>query len=175
MKTITYLHRNDANAFFYKECCERGLRSTKLLVSNVELLVPRFINPNKHNAEAGLMVTSYVFFGNFDQQDKALSSNFVGQFASAYLVGGTFFAIIMAFFYGWFLSRYYTFLVKHSRNILAIVFLISFMLDALLAFEEIHDTGALRAGLYTVQMIGIVILDKFGIFQLKIEVINLWR
>ena len=157
----------DANAFFYKECCKKGLRTTRLAKSNIELLVPRFLNPNKHNAEAGLMVTSYIFNGNFDQKDTALSSNYVGQFASAYLIGGAFFAILMAFLNGWFISKYFSFLVKHSRNLIAMVFLISFMLEALLAFEDIHDAGALRAGLYIVQMIGITVLDKFGILSFK--------
>ena len=157
----------DANAFFYKESCRKNWHTNELLISNLELLVPRFLNPKKHNAEAGLMVTSYIFNGNFSQKDTALSSNYVGQFASAYLISGPILAILMALLNGWFISKYFSFLVKHSRNLITMVFLISFMLEALLAFEEIHDAGALRAGLYSVQMIGISVLDKFGIFSFK--------
>ena len=157
----------DANAFFYKECCQKGLRTSILAKSNIELLVPRFLKPNKHNAESGLMVTAYVLEGGFEQKELALSQNYVGQFASAYLIGGPLFVILLAFLNGWFISKYYRFLVKHSRNIIALIFMISFWLEAFYAFEEVTDAGALRTGLYLVTMIGIYLLDRVGLFRIK--------
>jgi hypothetical protein len=162
------------NAFFYKECCTRGLRTTKILRSNVELLVPRFINPHKHGSEAGLMVYAYATTGSFDNYDIASSNNYIGQFASAYLIGGGILVIILALFNGWFIMYYYNFLLKHLNNILAILLLIPLVLSAILAFEEIHDGGALRTGYNLVMMIGISLMTKFlpGFLTIKVKNVN---
>ncbi len=157
----------DANTFFYKDCCRYGWRSTELLVSNLELLVPRVLNPNKHNAEAGLMVSGYVFNGSFDYKDTAITNNYVGQFASAYLIGGPLCVIILAFFNGWFWTFYYNFLVKHNYNIIALILLMPFLFNALQGFEEIHDGGALNAGLNAAMMVLITLCTKVGLFNLR--------
>lgn len=151
----------DANAFFYKECKVRGLRTSKVAKNNIELLVPRFINPDKHNSEAGLMVNAYATTGSFDNYDMVRSNNYIGQFASAYLIGGGFLAILLAFLNGWFLMFYYNYLLKHLNNIVAIILMIPLILSALLAFEEIHDGGLLRMGYDSVMMLGLWILTTF--------------
>lgn len=146
------------NAFFYKECCTKGLRTTMLAKSNIELLVPRFLNKNKHGNESGHMVYAYAMTGSFANYDMALSNNFTGQFSSAYLLGGWMFVFILAVANGFFLMFYYNFLLKHINNILAIVFLIPLVLSAILAFEEISDGGVLRMGYNTAQMLLVLII-----------------
>lgn len=158
-----------ANAYFYKECCTKGLRTQKILESNIELLVPRFIKPNKHDSEAGRMVYAYATTGRFENYDSALSNNYIGQFASAYLIGGGIMAILLAFFNGWFLMYYYNFLMRRITYILAVLLLLPLVLSAILAFEEIHDGGALRAGYNIVMMIALSISIKFFPNFLKIS------
>lgn len=149
------------NAYFYKECCQRGLRTTKLLVSNLELLVPRFLYPEKHDSEAGLMVYAYATTGRFENYSSAISNNYVGQFASAYLIGGGIMVIFLAFLNGWFTMFYYNFLVKRVDNFFSIILLVSLVLSTILAYEEIHDGGALRIGYNCVMMIVVWILTNF--------------
>ena len=142
-----------ANAFFYKECSTKGLKSYALLRSNAELLVPKFLNPNKHGAVAGLMAFSYAESGSFSNYETVVSSNFVGQFASAYLIGGWFVAIVLAFFNGFFLIKYYNFLVNNIRNLFALILIVGQLFATLEGFEEIHDGGILRTGLALVYML----------------------
>lgn len=149
------------NAFFYKECCTRGLRTTKLVKSNLELLIPRFINKDKHGSEAGLMVYAYATTGSFDNYNRASSNNYIGQFASAYLIGGSFMALILAFFNGWFTVFYFNFLIKRMNNVVVVLLFIPFLFSAIMAFEEIHDGGALRTGYSIVMMIGVTLMMKF--------------
>ena len=149
------------NAFFYKECNTKGLRTTKILVNNLELLVPKFLNQDKHISQAGLMVTSYVTTGSFNNFNTARSYTFIGQFASAYLIGGWLMAIILAFFNGWLIMVYYNYLLKNINNILAVILLIPCLMSALTAFEEIHDGGFLRAGTSIIMMIVIMLMTKF--------------
>jgi len=151
----------EPNAFFYKECCEKGLRTTKIAQNNIELLIPRFIKPDKHDSQAGLMVYAYAMTGSFDNTEMAVSNNYIGQFASAYLIGGGVMAILLAFFNGWFTIFYYNFLIKRINNILVVLLFIPFLLSAMMAFEEIHDGGALRTGYSIVMMIGIAIMTRF--------------
>lgn len=143
------------NAFFYKECVMRGLRTTELVRNNLELLVPRFINPDKHDSQAGFMVYAYATTGRFSYYGSAVSNNYIGQFASAYLIGGGIMVIILAFLNGWFIMFYYNFLLKHRNNILALLFLFPLIMGALMGFEEIHDGGALRTAYNSIMMIGI--------------------
>lgn len=149
------------NAFFYKECCTRGLRTTKLVKSNLELLVPRFINKDKHGSEAGLMVYAYATTGSFDNYNRATSNNYIGQFASAYLIGGSVMVVLLAFFNGWFTVFYFNFLIKRMNNVVVVLLFIPFLFSAIMAFEEIHDGGALRTGYSIVMMIGITLMMKF--------------
>jgi hypothetical protein len=151
----------EPNAFFYKECCEKGLRTTKIAQNNIELLIPRFIKPDKHDSQAGQMVYAYAMTGSFDNTEMAVSNNYIGQFASAYLIGGGVMAILLAFFNGWFTIFYYNFLIKRINNILVVLLFIPFLLSAMMAFEEIHDGGALRTGYSIVMMIGIAIMTRF--------------
>lgn len=157
----------DANAFFYKESCKKNWHTTVLLKSNLELLVPRFINPNKHNAEAGLMVSGYVLQGSFGYKDTIGTSNYVGQFASAYLIGGPLLVILFALFNGWFYTIYYNFLIRHYYNIIALMLTISFLFSSLQAFEEIHDGGVLNAGVNTAMMIVVYFVSKIKILNFK--------
>lgn len=150
-----------ANAFFYKECQTRGLRTAEIMINNLELLVPRFINPNKHNSEAGLMVYAYATTGSFANKDTAISNNYIGQFASAYLIGGWICALLLAFVNGWFTIFYYNFLVRHDYNIFSILFLIPLLLNAIYAFEEVHDGGALSIGYNIVMMFVIYFSSRF--------------
>lgn len=148
-----------ANAFFYKECCIRGLQSFELAQSNIELLVPKFLNPNKHGAVAGLMTYSYATTGSFNNYDTAVCSNYVGQFASAYLMGGGLLAILLAFLNGFLMIKYLDFLTKNITNIFALILLVGQLFATLECFEEIHDGGVLRAGL-TIVYILIIILTN---------------
>ena len=154
-----------ANAFFYKECCLKGLRTSEVAINNIELLVPRFINPNKHNSEAGMMVYAYATTGSFKNIHLARSNNYIGQFGSAYLIGGWLLAIVLAFINGRFIIFYYNFLIKYSRNVLAVMFLIPVFLDSIQAFEEIHDGGFLRMGMSTAYMLMIYLTSK--LFKIK--------
>lgn len=169
VKTSGRMDAIPPNAFFYKECCEKGLRTSELAKSNLELLVPRFINPNKHKAEAGLMTYAYAVHGSFNSKDIAVSNNYVGQFASAYLIGGWLFVILAAFINGWFTIFYYNFLIKYNKNILAILFLMPLIINALLAYEEIHDAGVLTIGYNAIMMAGIFLTTKFasGLFCIR--------
>ncbi len=159
--TASRLDAIEPNAFFYKECCKRGLRTSIVAKNNIELLVPRFINKNKHDSEAGLMVYAYATTGSFENVDLALSNNYIGQFASAYLIGGPILAVLLAFINGWFLMFYYNFLLKHMNNIIAIILFIPLILSALLAFEEIHDGGLLRMGYNIIMMFGLWLMTLF--------------
>lgn len=149
------------NAFFYKECCTKGLRTNEIVISNLGLLVPRFINPNKHNSEAGLMAYAYAVHGSFKAKDISVCNIYIGQFASAYLIGGWLCALILAFINGRFTIYYYNFLVRNDRNILSILFLMPLLLSSIMAFEEIHDGGFLNIGYNTVMMIGIYLAGRF--------------
>lgn len=151
----------EPNAFFYKECVRTGMRTTELVRNNLELLVPRFINPNKHESQAGLMVYAYATTGSFKNYDSAVSNNYIGQFASAYLIGGGIMVIILAFFNGWFLMFYYNFLLKHRNNILSLLLLLPLILESIMSFEEIHDGGALRTGYNMIMMLGVWGLSTF--------------
>lgn len=151
----------EPNAFFYKECVKRGLRTTELVMNQMELLVPRFINPNKHNSQAGLMVYAYATTGTFKNHDTAVSNNYIGQFGSAYLIGGSIMVILLAFFNGWFIAFYYNFLLKHRNHILSLFFLLPLIMESLLGFEEVHDGGLFRAAYDTIMMIGILGLSTF--------------
>lgn len=149
-----------ANAFFYKECCTKHLRTTEIATNNIGLLVPRFLNPNKHNSQAGLMVYAYAITGSFKNIDMAVSNNYIGQFASSYLIGGWIVVIILAFINGLFFIFYYNFLLKNNKNIFALLLLVQLILNALYAFEEIHDGGALRIGYNSIMMLGVLVLKK---------------
>lgn len=151
----------EPNAFFYKECVKRGLRTTELVRNQLELLVPRFINPNKHDSQAGLMVYSYATTGTFKNYDTAVSNNYIGQFGSAYLIGGGLMVILLALFNGWFIAFYYNFLLKHRNHILSLLFLLPLIMGSLLGFEEIHDGGLFRAAYDTIMMLGIWGLSTF--------------
>ena len=148
-----------ANAFFYKECATKGLRSLALAKSNVELLVPKFLNPNKHGAIAGQMTFSYAETGSFSNYDTAVSSNFVGQFASAYIIGGGIIAILFAFFNGFMMITYFNYLTKNLTNFFALILIVGQLFSTLEGFEEIHDGGVLRTGLALVYMLIIFITN----------------
>lgn len=169
VKTSGRLDAIPPNAFFYKECCKKGLRTKEVAKSNIELLVPRFINPNKHHAEAGHMTYAYAVYGSFNSKELAVSNNYIGQFASAYLIGGWLFVLFAAFINGCFTIYFYNFLIKYNRNILSILFLIPLLFNALLAYEEVHDAGALNIGYNIVMMIGIFITTKLapGVFCIR--------
>jgi len=164
----------EPNAFFYKECCKKGLRTTRIAKSNLEMLVPRFIKPDKHDSQAGLMVYAYATTGSFENYDTAVSNNYIGQFASAYLIGGGLLAILLAFVNGWFTIIYYNFLLKRINNIIVAMLFIPFVLSAIMAFEEIHDGGVLRTGYNLVMMIGISLMTKFlpGFLTIKVKNVN---
>lgn len=150
-----------ANAFFYKECCVRGIRTSQVAINNIELLVPRFLNPNKHNSQAGLMVYAYATTGSFNNYDSAVSNNYIGQFASAYLIGGALMALLLAFVNGWFIAMYYNFLLKRLHNLFAMGLLFPLLMTSLLAFEEIHDGGFLSMGYKLAMMLILLTLMKF--------------
>lgn len=150
-----------ANAFFYKECSAKGLRSFALARSNIELLVPKFLNPKKHGAIAGQMTFAYAETGSFNNFDTAVSSNFVGQFASAYIIGGGLMAILLAFFNGFLMIKYFNFLIKNITNLFALILIVGQLFSTLEGFEEIHDGGFLRAGLALVYMIIIYFTNPF--------------
>lgn len=141
-----------ANAFFYKEAVTKGLKTALLAVNNAELLVPRFINPNKHGSEAGQMTFSYVTTGSFKNADSAVSSLFVGQFASAYIMGGGLLAVLLALFNGFLMITYLDYLSRNIHNPFALLLIVGQLFATLEGFEEIHDGGVLRAGLTLVYM-----------------------
>lgn len=172
-----------ANAFFYKESVTKGLRTFVLAKSNAELLVPRFINPKKHAAQAGLMTFAYAHTGSFMNYDVAVSNNYVGQFASGYLLGGGLLTIILAFLNGMLMIVFYNYLTKNITNFFALILIVGQLFSTLEGFEEIHDGGVLRAGLTLAYMLIVYItnplfvrikvkpsgVDKKRIFQKNIK------
>ena len=149
------------NAFYYKECCKKNLRTAIFAIDNAGLLIPRFLYPEKHDSRAGIMAYSFALNGSFDTEVKNVSFVYIGQFASSYMIGGPLAVLVLAFFNGWFLVFYYNFLLRHRNNILAILLLLPFMMSALMAFEEIHDGGLLRIGYNTAMMILILTITLF--------------
>lgn len=160
----------EPNAFFYKECVKRDLRTSELVVNQLELLVPRFINPNKHDSQAGLMVYAYATTGSFKKYDSAVSNNYIGQFGSAYLIGGGLMVIILAIFNGWFIAFYYSFLLKHRNHILSLLFLLPLIMESFQGFEEVHDGGLFRAAYDTIIMLGILGMRTFFPYFLTLTI-----
>lgn len=143
------------NTYFYRDVCLKNQYNREIAIDNLVMLVPRFLYPEKHTSRAGLMVNSYVSSGTVNNYMYATSFSNIGQFASAYFMGGPILALLFAVLNGMFLSYYYKFLLKNISNILSLVFLATFLLLAFKTFEEVSDGGITRAGMLVYYMIAI--------------------
>lgn len=155
--------RTDAiipNAFFYGENKKNTARQWDLLIDNLEILVPRFMNPKKHASNAGRMAFSYAESGNFQNYQNAYSNNYVGLFAGAYLIGGALLALFMSWFNGFFLAKYFNYLSSYSRNLIAACFLMPLILESITCFEEVADGGIQRVIIYSIYMILVSVTSK---------------
>ena len=154
-----------ANAYFYKESVTKNMHTTDVLKNNFELLVPKFLNPNKHGSQAGLMAYAYAQYGSFSYYSDSLSNNYIGQFASSYLIGGILAVIICAILNGVIFGIYNNFMMRNITNVFAMYCLARLFMSALFSIEEIHDGGGLRIGMMLVYMIIVVITNR--IFRLR--------
>lgn len=150
-----------ANAYFYKESVSKNWHTTEVLKNNIELLVPKFINPNKHGSQAGLMAYAYAQYGSLSFFKNSLSNNYIGQFASSYLIGGEIAVIIFALLNGIMFGAYYNYMMKNISNLFALYCLARIFLSALFSIEEIHDGGALRIGCMLVYMVIVALTNNF--------------
>ncbi len=160
----TALNRLDAiptNAYFYGEFYKKNEHSLLLMKENFELLIPRFLYPEKHDARTGLIAYSYAATGSFNNYNLATANIYIGQFASSYIIGGAIAVLLLAFINGWFLITYFGFLLKHINNIISLLILPNFIMDAIMAFEEIHDGGTIRIGQGIIIMLAISFLTHF--------------
>lgn len=154
------------NAFFINYIDNQGNYNKELLIENLQGLIPRVFNPNKHASRAGLMATSLFYYGNTSGYGSVNSNSYVGQAAGAYMVGGFFCVILFAIFNGVVISRFYQYLVLNINNLLSLVFLVQLLTSALTGFEEVHDGGITRCLLYIIYAIVIWGTSKIGVFKL---------
>lgn len=149
------------NAFYYKECCKKNLRTSVLAIDMLEMLVPRFLYPQKHDSRAGMMAYSFATTGSFFSETQTVNYVYIGQFASSYLIGGPIAVFVLALLNGWFLSKYYNFLLRHIKNILALLLFLPFMMIAVMGCEEIVDGGVFRIGYYSIMMFVVYTITRF--------------
>jgi len=153
--TFDRLNSIPSNTFFYKDVCTKQRYNTDIALDNIILLIPRFLYPEKHSTRAGLMVNSYATTGSITNYKYSLSFSNIGQFSSAYFMGGAFLAVLFAILNGLFICRYFEFLLSNILNIVSLLFLTLLLMDALNAFEEISDGGLVRVGMYCFYMIAV--------------------
>lgn len=159
------------NTYFYRDVCINKRYNQEIAIDNLEMLIPRFLYPEKHTSRAGLMVNSYVSTGTTKNYMYANSFSNIGQFSSAYFIGGPVIAILFAILNGYILGFYYKFLLKNIKNLLSLVFLSSFFIVAFKAFEEVSDGGITRAVMIVYYMIAIK-LTNFLFYRNKLQYVK---
>ena len=156
------------NAFFINYTKKNNTYNYEFINESLHELIPRFLNDNKHPARKGLMATSILKYGNSANYDNVFSNSYIGQTASAYMLGGFMMVVFLAILNGFVISKYYVFLIKHINNFFAAIFLVQLLILSLTGFEEIHDGGLLRCSLFIIYIVLISILNKIKFFKLSI-------
>lgn len=156
------------NAFFINYTKKNNSYNYEFINESIHELTPRFLNDKKHPSRKGLMATSIFKYGNSANYDTVFSNSYIGQVASAYMLGGFMMVIFLAILNGFVISKYYAFLIKHINNFFAAIFLVQLLILSLTGFEEIHDGGLLRCSLFIIYIVLISILNKIKFFKLSI-------
>ena len=132
------------NSFFYGDVDRHKQHHWDLIESNIKLMIPRFLYPEKEDNNTGLKAYSYALTGSFNNYSFYNCFIFVGLFAGAFFAGGWVFAIFMAIINGIILAKYSDYIIKNISNIFALIFFFSLAMNVLSAFEEVHDGGIMR-------------------------------
>ena len=164
-ETNTLLDRQDAvpvNAFFYKDVNCKNKYHSELIVKSVLVSIPRIIYPDKPYNNVGMMATEYVRTGVMNDKSRASCYTYAGLVGGSYLWGGPVGLLLCAILTGYFMSIYNNFLLRNTKNPLAIMYYMLFLVAAMSAFEETADGGIGRL----LTFIPIVILVKATSFFL---------
>ena len=164
-ETNTLLDRQDAvpvNAFFYKDVNCKNKYHSELIVKSVLVSIPKIIYPDKPYNNVGMMATEYVRTGVMNDKSRASCYTYAGLVGGSYLWGGPVGLLLCAILTGYFMSIYNNFLLRNTKNPLAIMYYMLFLVAAMSAFEETADGGIGRL----LSFIPIVILIKVTSFFL---------
>lgn len=136
-----------ANAFFYKDAYYNGFHSDMILFS-IKQMIPGVLWKNKPSGKPGMMAKNYIAMKSLDRD--AVSSAYVGLFASSYFWGGWFAVLLMCIINAWILSVLLSVCFSHLDNLFSwlVIFIIVFLL--LRCFEEMTDGGYSQCVLFLV-------------------------
>ena len=168
-RAIDRLDALSVNSFFVDYVNKSESYNYEFIKESVHGMTPRFLNKDKHASRAGLMATSLFHSGTTGNYDVETSNSYIGQTASAYMIGGVFMVLLLACINGYVLSKYYTYLTRHLNNLLAFLFFVILLVGSINGFEEIHDGGLNRCVFYCLYMVLISITNKFSFFKLSLK------
>lgn len=127
------------NAYFYKDVNVHDKYIHQIFLRSIEIMIPRFLYPNKPNNDVGLLATAYVNTGNTANAKYESSFTYIGFFASSYIIGGGVMVILFCCINGLLLSMYVRFIFINISNPIALLYLYFLLFQALTAFEETHN------------------------------------
>ena len=168
-RAVDRLDALSVNSFFVDYVNKSESYNYEFIKESVHGMTPRFLNKDKHASRAGLMATSLFHSGTTGNYDVETSNSYIGQTASAYMVGGVFLVLLLACINGYVLSKYYTYLTRHLNNLLAFLFFVILLVGSINGFEEIHDGGLNRCVFYCLYMVLISITNKSSFFKLTLK------
>lgn len=126
------------STFFYRDAYRNGFH-TELIRHSLQVMIPRFLNPNKQPGSAGAMAVSYTRYGYFDPECDTAES--VGLFASAYFWGGWLAAILMCIFTALSVSILLNVCFSNLQNLLSWLVIFYLIFSFLMSFKETADGG----------------------------------
>lgn len=153
------------NAFYYQYTKQSGFYNREFLIDNLQGVVPRFLNPNKHETRAGRMATALSQTGDWRNFDIMFTNSYIGRFSSSYMIGGSIMVILLAILTSIFIAKYWSFLVSNLNNLIAMVLFAQLLLKSINAFEETHDGGISECIIFLTYMVLIFILQKLKLFN----------
>lgn len=153
-----------ANAFFYKDAYSHGFHSDMIIFS-IKQMIPGIVWKNKPSGKPGMMAKNYIAMKSLDRD--AVSSAYVGLFASSYFWGGWFAVILMCFINAWILGLLLSVCFSNLDNLFSwlVIFIVVFLL--LRCFEEMTDGGYSQCVLFLVYA-GIIKVTSFLFRKKKI-------
>lgn len=150
-----------ANAYFYKMADKNG-HNTIFLENAVLLKLPTvFFNKKTIEMNPGFMAYSYMINGTPDAKTLLwYSSNYLGNFAGAYMWGGWLAAFMMSIINAWITVWIWRFTIKNMQNIFSWLLLYAIIFGMLNCFEENnHDGGVARIIGYAVNIFFVLITN----------------
>lgn len=146
------------NAQFYMFTKQSGTHQ-EIIINNFRMMIPAIINPNKKRMDSGRMVVSYAQSRTFDSYD-IQSSGYCGVFGGSFFWGGILGVILTVVINAFVISRLLKYGIKNIDNPLAVMLIVMVLMNAVNAFEEVHDGGIIQNVNYLLMLLLVYLITQ---------------